>query len=142
MTYGSKSFLLYFAEFHRYTKETRQNEPALINRLVESLNSKLKASLIGVKLPDTLTAYTNVINGLYNDILCLTLKYIPYYSIPQPPRTRNDLDAIDINARTLSYALKGSTKYKQRIKHGLCFKCGSNTHILSYYSIPLPKINI
>jgi hypothetical protein len=77
MTYSSKSFLLYFTKFHRYTKETRWNEPALINRLVESLNSKLKASLMGVKLPDTLTAYANVINGLYNDILRLTLKYTP-----------------------------------------------------------------
>ena len=51
-------------KFYYYTKETGQNKPALINRLVESLNSKLKASLIGVKLPDTLTAYANIINGL------------------------------------------------------------------------------
>jgi hypothetical protein len=77
MIYSSKSFLLYFTKFYYYTKETRWNEPALINRLVESLNSKLKAFLMGVKLPDTLTAYTNVINGLYNDILRLTLKHIP-----------------------------------------------------------------
>jgi len=77
MTYGSKSFLLYFAKFHHYAKETRWNEPALINCLVESLNSKLKAFLIGVKLLDTLTTYANVINGLYNNILRLALKYIP-----------------------------------------------------------------
>jgi hypothetical protein len=32
---------------------------------------------MGVKLPDTLTTYANVINGLYNNILRLTLKYIP-----------------------------------------------------------------
>ena len=77
MTHGSKSFPLYFAKFHRYTKETRWNEPALINCLVESLNSKLKVSLIGVKLLDTLATYANIINGLYNNILRLTLKYIP-----------------------------------------------------------------
>jgi hypothetical protein len=77
MTYSSKSFPLYFTKFHRYTKETGWNKPALINRLVESLNSKLKASLVGVKLPDTLTAYANVINGLYNNILRLALKHIP-----------------------------------------------------------------
>ena len=44
---------------------------------MESLNPKLKASLIGVKLLDTITAYANIINGLYNDILRLTPKYIP-----------------------------------------------------------------
>ena len=77
MAQGSKSFPLYFAEFYCYTKETGWNKPALINRLVESLNSKLKASLIGVKLLDTLTAYANIINGLYNNILRLALKHIP-----------------------------------------------------------------
>ena len=76
MTHSSKSFLLYFTKFHHYTKETKWNEPALINRLVESLNSELKASLIGVKLLDTLTTYANIINSLYNNILRLTLKYI------------------------------------------------------------------
>jgi hypothetical protein len=77
MVQSSKSFPLYFAKFHYYAKETRWNEPALINRLVESLNSELKASLIGVKLLDTLTAYTNIINGLYNNILYLALKHTP-----------------------------------------------------------------
>jgi hypothetical protein len=37
-----------------------------------------------------------------------------------------------------NYALKGSTKYKRRIKYSLYVKCGSNTYILSYYSILLP----
>jgi len=32
---------------------------------------------MGVKLLDTLTAYTNIINGLYNNILRLALKYTP-----------------------------------------------------------------
>ena len=77
MAQGSKSFPLYFAKFYRYAKETGWNEPALINRLVESLNSKLKASLMGVKLPDTLTACANIINSLYNNILRLALKHIP-----------------------------------------------------------------
>jgi len=52
------------------------------------------------------------------------------------------LDAIDINTRTLSYAPKGSIKQEQRIKHGLCFKCGSNAYLLSYYSISLPQTHI
>jgi hypothetical protein len=142
MTHGSKSFPSYFAEFHRYAKETGWNEPALINRLVESLNSELKASLVGVKLPDTLTACANVINGLYNDILRLAPKHTPRYSAPQPPKTRKDPDAMDIDAGTLSYAPKGSAERERRIKHGLCFKCGSDAHISSYCSVPLPKMNI
>ena len=44
---------------------------------MESLSPKLKVALMGVILLETVTAYTNVINGLYNDILCSTLKYIP-----------------------------------------------------------------
>ncbi len=75
MTQGSKNFPLYFTKFHCYAKETGWNEFALINRLIESLNPELKASLIGVKLPDTVIACTNVINRLYNDILRLTPKY-------------------------------------------------------------------
>ena len=82
MTQSTKSFPAYFAEFHCYIKETGWNESTLINRLIKSLNPKLKASLIGVKLPDIVTACANVINGLYNDILRLTPKYTPQYSTP------------------------------------------------------------
>ena len=77
MTQGSKNFPLYFAEFHYYAKETGWNKSTLINCLIESLNPKLKISFVRIKLLDIITAYINVINGLYNDILCLTLKYIP-----------------------------------------------------------------
>jgi len=75
MIQGSKNFLLYFAEFHCYSKETKWNKPVLINRLVKSLNPKLKASFIGVKLLNTITACANVINSLYNNLLHFTLKY-------------------------------------------------------------------
>ena len=77
MTQGFKNFPLYFTKFYYYTKETRQNKPTLINYLVKSLNFKLKVSLIEVKLPNTVTAYVNIINSLYNDLLRLTLKYMP-----------------------------------------------------------------
>jgi len=76
MTQNSKNFPTYFAEFHCYTKETGWNKSVLINQLVESLNPKLKVALVGVKLPKTVTDCTNVINGLYNDILCLALKHM------------------------------------------------------------------
>ena len=47
-------------------------------------------------------------------------------------------NAIDINTKNLKYALKGFNKQEQHIKYSLCFKCRSNAHLLSYYSIPLP----
>jgi len=80
MTQNSKNFLTYFAEFHYYAKETGWNKSALINQLVESLNPELKAALVGVKLPEIIADCANVINGLYNNILCLTLKHMPQYS--------------------------------------------------------------
>ena len=76
MAQGFKSFPLYFTEFHCYTKETGQNKSVLINCLIKSLNPKLKASFVGVKLLNTITACANSINGLYNNILRLALKYI------------------------------------------------------------------
>ena len=76
MIQGFKNFPLYFTEFYYYTKETKQNELALINCLIKSLNFKLKAFLIGVKLLNTITVYTNAINSLYNDLLRLTPRYI------------------------------------------------------------------
>jgi len=75
MTQGFKNFPSYFTKFHRYAKKTGWNKPALINRLVKSLNPKLKVFFIGVKLLDTITAYANIINSLYNDLLHLTLRY-------------------------------------------------------------------
>ena len=76
MTQSFKNFPLYFTEFYYYIKKTKQNKSALINCLIKSLNPKLKVSLIGVKLLNTITTYTNVINSLYNDLLHFALKYI------------------------------------------------------------------
>ena len=42
---------------------------------------------MGVILPETITTYTNIINGLYNDILRLALKYIYPNTLP-PSRLR------------------------------------------------------
>ena len=75
MTQNSKNFLIYFAEFHHYAKETGWNKSVLINQLVESLNPKLKAALVGVKLLKIIIDCANVINSLYNDILCFAPKH-------------------------------------------------------------------
>ena len=91
-------------------KKTGWNESALINQLVESLNLKLKIALIKVKLLKTVTDCTNVINGLYNDILCFVPKHTPQYSAHQPYKTYKDPDTMNINTKTLKYAPLGSVK--------------------------------
>ena len=116
ITQNSKNFPTYFAEFHCYAKETGWNEFALINQLVESLNPKLKTALVGIKLLKTIADYTNVINSLYNDILCLVLKHMFWYSAHQPHKTHKDSDTIDINTGTLKYTLLKSAKQEQHIK--------------------------
>jgi len=77
---------------------------------VESLNPKLKAALVGVKLPETIADCINIINGLYNNILCFALKHMLWYSAHQLYKTHKDSDAIDINTKTLEYTLLGSTE--------------------------------
>jgi len=49
---------------------------------------------------------------------------------------------MDINTRTLGYALLGSSKRERRIKLGLYFKYRSNSHLSNYYSAPIPKYNL
>ena len=53
------------------------NKSTLINYLVKFLNPKLKVSLIGVKLLNIITVCINIINDLYNNLLCLTLNIHP-----------------------------------------------------------------
>jgi len=43
---------------------------------MKSLNFKLKAPLVGVKLLNIITTCANIINGLYNNILHLALRHI------------------------------------------------------------------
>ena len=46
----------------------------LINSLIKLLNYKLKAFLVGVKLPVTFSKYITIIDKQYNNILRLTPK--------------------------------------------------------------------
>lgn len=146
MTQEKKSFPVYFSEFNRYAKETGWNDSALVNSLIESLSSELKTSLIGVDLPGALDACANVINKRYNDILRLTPKSAPRYNTPRMSAKTSSQpkhpDAMDIDTGNLEYAPKGSTERERRIKYGLCFKCGSNTHLSSHCSVPLPQTHI
>jgi len=77
---------------------------------VEFLNPELKIAFVGVKLPETVAVCTNVINGLYNNILRFALKYMPQYFAPQLHKTHKDPDAMDINTGTLKYAPLESVK--------------------------------
>jgi hypothetical protein len=146
MTQEKKSFPVYFSEFNRYAKETGWNDSALVNSLIESLSPELKTSLIGVDLPGALDACANVINKRYNDILRLTPKSAPRYNTPRMSTKSSSQpkhpDAMDIDTGNLEYAPKGSDERERRIKYGLCFKCGSNTHLSSHCSVPLPQTHI
>jgi hypothetical protein len=145
MAQEKKSFPVYFSEFNRYARETGWNDSALINSLVESLSPELKTSLIGVDLPEALDACANVINKRYNDILRLTPKPAPRYNTTTPRTTTKSSsqpkhpDAMDIDTGTLGYAPLGSSERERRIKLGLCFKCGSSSHLSNHCSVPMPK---
>ena len=146
MTQEKKSFPVYFSEFNRYAKETGWNDSVLVNSLIKSLSPELKTSLIGVDLPGALDACANVINKRYNDILRLTPKSAPRYNTPRMSTKSSSQpkhpDAMDIDTGNLEYAPKGSDERERRIKYGLCFKCGSNTHLSSHCSVPLPQTHI
>jgi hypothetical protein len=144
------SFPAYFSRFHRYAKESGWNDTALISRLIESLNSELRSSLVGVDLPETLEQCANQINKHYNDILRLTHGGV-HKSLERrttnrrsndTTRTSKDPNAMEINAVESSYALVGSAERERRRKKHLCFKCGSSKHISPDCKIPIPTARI
>ena len=145
MAQGTKSFPVYFSEFNRYARETGWNDSALVNSLIESLSPELKTSLIGVDLPGALDACANVINKRYNDILRLTPKPVSRYNTATPRTSTKSSsqpkhpDAMDIDTGTLGYAPLGSSERERRIKLGLCFKCGSDSHLSNHCSAPFRK---
>jgi hypothetical protein len=144
LSQGSRSFPTYFAEFHRYAKETGWNDTALINHLLSSLNQELKVAILGRERPSTLEACANMINRLYNDSLLLGVQTRMPYQKPHAhaPAARRDPDAMDLDAANHGYAPRGSAEREKRIKEGRCFKCGSNRHISPACSAPIPKSNL
>lgn len=147
MSQGTTSFPAYFSRFHRHAKISGWNDTALISRLIESLNAKLAASLIGVELPDKLETCANLINKRYNDILRLAPKSPTRHSTPRQRHekalyTVKDPDAMEIDAVSNSYAPIGSAERKRREQNKLCFKCGSGSHLSFKCDKPMPSARI
>jgi hypothetical protein len=139
LTQGTRSFPSFFAEFHRYARESGWNEPALINHLRQTVNQELRSALVGRQLPDSLEDCANVIASIYNDLQLLApkKKHSPTHHDSRPAPTRNP-DAMDLDSVRHSYAPKGSEERRRRVEKGLCFKCGSKTHISPGCKVPIP----
>ena len=98
--------------------------------------------MVGVKIPDTLNEYANLITGFDNDLRFLDQKPAPFQkkqNYQKEERTfRKDPDAMDLDHASTGYAPKGSRERERRQKLGLCFKCGSHDHISPKCSVPIP----
>jgi hypothetical protein len=129
-----KNFTTHFAEFRRLAADTGLNEIGLITQLRRSLNDDLRRAMVGVKIPDTLNDYANLIASYDND-----LRYLPSRRPSRPQHmTQRDPNAMEID--TSNYAPFGSAERERRRKLGLCFKCGKPDHISRYCSVPMPKL--
>jgi hypothetical protein len=148
LSQGTRTFPTYFAEFHRYAKETGWNDLALINHLLGSLNQELRVALLGKDRPSTLEDCANMINRLYNDLLLLGVQArTPRQTTTQalPTRTypaQGGPDAMDLDTTNHRYAPKGSAEREKRLKEGRCFKCGSKNHISPVCSAPIPRSDL
>jgi hypothetical protein len=132
---GKHGFLTHFAEFRRLAADTGLNEIALIMQLKRSLSSELLRAMIGVKIPDNLNDYANLIVTYDND-----LRYLPKAPTTSrlTPHLVKDPDAMDIDSVRHRYAPKGSSERQRREKEGLCFKCGEKGHLSPDCNHPMP----
>ncbi|KAI1663558.1 Gag [Pyrenophora tritici-repentis] len=70
-----KIFLSHFAEFRRLIGDTSLNKAAQISQLRRSLSNKLRHAMVGVKIPQNLNEYANLISLYDND-----LRHLPDWS--------------------------------------------------------------
>ncbi|KAI2475268.1 hypothetical protein Ptr902_13306 [Pyrenophora tritici-repentis] len=70
-----KTFLSHFAEFRRLIGDTGLNEAAQISQLRRSLSDELRHAMVGVKIPQNLNEYANLISLYDND-----LRHLPDWS--------------------------------------------------------------
>ena len=134
-----KGFLAHFADFRRIASDSGLNEVGLVMQLKRSLSDDLRRAMVGVKVPDNLNDYANLITMYDND-----LRYLPKKApaAPRAARPTRDPDAMDIDNIHHDYAPKGSDERKRREQKGLCFKCGSNKHISPDCSKSIPGMNV
>ena len=132
---GKRSFLTHFAEFRRLAVDANLNESAQVLQLKASLNPELRKSMIGAKMPDSITDYANMIAAYDADLRAINYSAPTHRQHRRP--TTSDPDAMDID--TMAYAPLGSSERERRKRKGLCFKCGSDKHISLDCKVPIPR---
>lgn len=136
---GKRSFLTHFAEFRRLAVDADLNEPAQVLQLKASLNPELRKSMIGARVPDSITDYANLIAAYDADLRAINHSAQPRRQQHHQHRhsTASDPNAMDID--TMDYAPVGSSERERRKRKGLCFKCGSDKHISPDCKVPIPR---
>lgn len=142
---GRKSFITFFAEFRRLASDSELNEAGLITILRHALNPDLQRAMVGVKVPDKLNDYANLIQTFDNDLRYLALQSA---SSDRVGRHKNifsnkdsDPDAMDLD-HIGTYAPVGSKERQRRMDKRLCYKCASSKHLSFDCDVPIPRTRI
>ena len=133
---GKRSFTAHFAEFRRLAADTGLNEIGLIASLRSSLSLELQRAMVGESLPSNLNTYANLIATYDNNMRFLPARALTPYRAQTTPITTHDPNAMEVDS---SYAPAGTREREDRLRKGLCFKCGKHGHISRNCPVPLPS---